>query len=148
MLVEGTPAPEFSLLDQTGEEHTLSQYKGKWILIYFYPKDNTPGCTAEACSIRDSWSEFSQAGLSVLGISADSVESHQKFAEKHELPFTLLADPTSEAISAYKAGTKGAKRVSYLIDPTGIIKKVYPKVKPNQHAQEVLADWKDLQSEL
>jgi thioredoxin-dependent peroxiredoxin len=143
------PAPEFSLPDQTGQIHTLKQYRGRWVLLYFYPKDDTPGCTSEACSLRDEWSEFAKFNAVVLGVSADSSESHHDFAEKYQLPFPLLADPDKNVIKAYDAwGEKkmyvtlyqGILRTSYLIDPDGKIAKIYPKVTPKPHAKEVLRD--------
>jgi thioredoxin-dependent peroxiredoxin len=148
-LKAGQTAPDFLLPDQDGQRHKLSDYLGKWVLLYFYPKDDTEGCIAEACGLRDSLADFSSLGAKVLGVSADSVESHRKFAEKFGLPFTLLADPERRAIGAYgvwgekeMAGKKfmGIFRTSFLIDPTGKIVKIYEKVKPLGHAPEVLAD--------
>ena len=153
MLDISTTAPAFTLPDQNGKTHSLSDYKGSWVLLYFYPKDNTPGCTAEACSIRDSYGDYKNAGIVVLGVSKDSVKSHKRFEEKYGLPFTLLSDESTDMIQAYGAwaqksmfGKKymGIKRVSYLIDPNGKIAQVYPNVKPNEHADEVLADVKAL----
>lgn len=149
----GTPAPDFTLPDQDAAEHTLSSYKGKWVLLYFYPKDDTPGCTKEACAIRDADPDLSSLGAVVLGVSADSVKSHKKFAEKYNLQFPLLADEEKKAIEAY--GVWGAKkfmgrdyegilRTSFLINPEGIISKVYESVKPEVHAGEVLTDLKTL----
>ncbi len=149
----GQQAPSFSLPDQDGKNHTLAQYKGKWVLLYFYPKDDTPGCTVEACSLRDNFPKFGQLDAVVLGVSADAVERHAKFAAKYKLPFTLLADPEKDAVKKYGTwGSKkifgrsymGTRRTSFLIDPTGKIAKVYEKVKPAQHAAEVLADIKVL----
>lgn len=145
----GQTAPEFSLPDQQGKIHGLKSYLGSWVLIYFYPKDDTPGCTTEACSIRDNWSEFSTSGITVLGISTDSVKSHQKFATKYKLPFTLLADEDKSVVTQYGVYGKkkfmgreyvGINRMSFLIDPKGKIIKVYEKVKPSEHAEEVLND--------
>lgn len=150
------PAPDFSLPDQTGKVHTLKQYRGKWVLLYFYPKDDTPGCTSEACSLRDQWSEFKNVNAVVLGVSADSSDSHQEFADKYQLPFPLLADPEKTVVNAYEAwGEKklyvtiyqGILRKSYLIDPHGKIAKIYPKVTPKPHAKEVLKDIKKLMKE-
>jgi peroxiredoxin Q/BCP len=124
------------LPDQDGKRHTLSSYRGQWVLLYFYPKDDTPGCTKEACMIRDSLPRFAGAKAVVFGISADSVESHKKFAEKYGLPFTLLADEKKEVIGKYGV----ASRTSFLIDSDGIVKKVYENVNPEMHAMEVLAD--------
>jgi peroxiredoxin Q/BCP len=147
----GDEAPNFSLPDQNGKTHHLSQYLGSWVLLYFYPKDDTPGCTREACSIRDNFAEFKKAGITVLGMSADSVQSHARFAEKYELPFTILSDPEKTTLKKYGAWAKkaflgksflGIKRMSYLISPEGKIAKIYPKVKPQEHASEVLRDAK------
>lgn len=144
-----TTAPDFALLDQDGEERTLSSYRGKWVLLYFYPKDDTPGCTKEACAIRDAFPRFDANRAVVLGISPDSVKSHKKFAEKYELPFTLLADEGHLIADLYGVwGPKkfmgreyeGVMRTSFLINPEGKIAKVYEGVKPEQHAEEVLAD--------
>lgn len=152
MPAAGTQAPDFSLLDQDGVTHTLSQYRGKWVLVYFYPKDDTPGCTKEACAIRDADPDLSSLGAVVLGISADSVKSHKKFAEKYGLAFPLLADEDRAAINAYGVwGDKkfmgreyeGILRTSFLIDPDGIVRKVYENVKPEVHAAEVLQDLKE-----
>ncbi len=148
-LKAGRKAPDFTLLDQNGDKHKLSQYKGDWVLIYFYPKDNTPGCTKEACAIRDQWSAFKRLKLKVLGISPDPVKKHASFVEKFELPFTLLADEEKKVVNKYGVwGLKkfmgreyeGTFRKSFLIDPDGKIAKVYEKVKPAEHAEEVLAD--------
>jgi thioredoxin-dependent peroxiredoxin len=153
MLEQGMKAPAFALLDQEGVEHRLTDQKGKWVLLYFYPKDDTPGCTKEACGIRDQWGDFKKMGVSVFGVSADSVAKHKKFVEKYTLPFTLLADEEKELVKAYGVwGQKkfmgreylGIHRVSFLIDPEGKIAKVYPKVKAAVHAQEVLNDLKEL----
>lgn len=144
-------APNFSLKDQDGNVHNLSNYKGKWLLLYFYPKDNTPGCTKEACQIRDSFPSFKDLGIAVLGISADSVESHKKFAQKYNLPFPLLSDEDKKVIKSYGVlGKKkfmgkefvGIKRTSFLIDPYGKIFKIYENVSPDKHAKEVLEDLK------
>ena len=143
-------APTFALLDQNGQTRQLSDYKGKNVLLYFYPKDNTPGCIKEACAIRDAWAEFKRAGIVVLGVSVDTVASHQKFAAKYKLPFTLLADEDKTVVKAYGVWGKkkfmgreysGAKRISFLIDKQGRVLKIYEEVKPEEHAAEVLADW-------
>ena len=139
MLALGTKAPDFSAPDQTGEIHHLSDHLGKWVLLYFYPKDNTPGCTTEACTLRDNYENFEKIDVDVLGVSADPVESHNGFAQKYELPFPLISDPNKTIIKAYEADGF-AKRVSYLIDPEGRIIKTYEKVKPGDHAAEVLQD--------
>lgn len=144
-----TKAPDFSLLDQSGKTHKLSGYKGKWVLLYFYPKDDTPGCTKEACVLRDSLPDFKKLKAVVLGISKDSVESHKKFAKKYGLPFTLLSDEDKQVIKKYGVWGKksmmgksymGVRRTSFLISPVGKIVKVYKDVKPDKHAAEVLED--------
>jgi peroxiredoxin Q/BCP len=146
MLENNTQAPDFSLPDQDGTNHTLSSYRGSFVLIYFYPKDDTPGCTKEACAIRDAYDVFTKQGMVVLGISKDSVASHKKFTEKYGLPFTLLADTDKKVITDYKAGSLlMTKRISYLVDPQGMIVKSYPKVDPAMHAKEILADVATLQ---
>lgn len=146
-------APEFSLPDQNGKIHSLLDYKGKWILIYFYPKDDTSGCTIEACSFRDNLPKFLKSDLVVLGISADSIVSHKKFVEKHKLTFTLLADEQKQIVTEYGVwqeknfmGKKymGISRASFLINPQGKIVKIYEKVNPIKHAQEVLTDFAQL----
>lgn len=145
LLSIGAHAPEFSLQDHTGTIRTLSDYKGSYVVVYFYPKDDTPGCTKEACMIRDMYDEYAQNGIIVLGISKDSPESHIKFKEKYELPFTLLSDPGQSTIQAYGAsGTLFNKRITYIIDPEGVIAKVYPDVDPASHAMELLNDLKTL----
>jgi len=142
-------SPDFSLKDQNGKAHSLSEYKGKWVLLYFYPRDFTPGCTTEACGIRDNFDEYKKKGIVVLGVSSDSVESHKKFAAKHELPFTLLSDENKKVIKMYGVekeknifGKKvmGVSRTSYLINPKGEIAKIYKNVKPPIHASQVLED--------
>lgn len=149
----GTAAPTFTLPDQDGKEHSLSEYAGKWVLIYFYPRDDTPGCTIEACTIRDQFKDFTKIGAVVLGISTDSVASHKKFATSYNLPFTLLADVNKEVVGAYGVfGEKkfmgrtymGTNRMSFLINPEGKVAKVYEKVKPLMHAAEVIADLTEL----
>lgn len=146
-------APDFSLPDQNGKMHTLGQYRGKWVILYFYPKDDTPGCTKEACSFRDSIAEFTRRGVTILGVSKDSVASHKKFAEKYHLNFTLLSDESLATIKAYNAwGEKkfmgrvfdGVLRTTYLINPSGEIKKVYEKVNPLVHSGEILKDFNDV----
>ncbi len=148
-----TIAPDFTLIDQFGTEQRLSYYRGKWVVLYFYPKDNTPGCTTEACSFRDNFSELTKQGIVVLGVSKDSVASHQKFATKHNLPFLLLSDPDHQVIEQYSAwGEKkfmgklflGILRMTYLINPAGEIAKVYPKVNPSVHTAGILRDFAEL----
>ncbi len=142
MLNTGTHAPDFTLLDQDGNAHTLSSYLGQYVLIYFYPKDDTPGCTKEACTIRDIYKDFESTGVKVFGVSKDSVASHKKFALKYDLPFTLLADTKRELIERYGAAKDngGTQRISYLIDPEGMIVKTYPTVTPTEHGAEILRD--------
>ena len=149
----GSVAPAFTLQDQNGEERSLESHKGKWVLMYFYPKDDTPGCTKEACAIRDEFPQFDASKAVVLGISPDSVKSHKKFEEKYQLPFTLLADEKKEVANLYGVwGRKkfmgreydGVFRSSFLISPDGKIAKVYENVKPEKHAAEVLADLAEL----
>lgn len=149
-------APTFSLKDQNNEEHSLSDYAGKWVVLYFYPKDDTPGCTTEACNFRDSREAIAEFGNSVvIGISKDTVRSHKKFADKFDLNFTLLSDPDHEVIEAYGAwqqksmfGKKymGIQRMTIIIDPKGNISKEYPKVSPAKHAAEIIADLRQLQA--
>lgn len=145
----GNRAPEFWLADHTGKTHSLKEYRGKWVLLYFYPKDNTPGCTKEACGVRDLWSEFKKKDTVVLGVSTDTVLSHMKFRGKYQLPFALLADEKKVVVQKYGVwGEKkfmgrtyqGIKRTSFLIDPKGVIVKIYENVKPPTHAREVLDD--------
>ena len=145
----GQTAPDFTLLDQSSTAHQLASYRGRWVLVYFYPKDDTPGCTTEACGLRDRFSEFQKIKAVVLGISTDSVESHKKFADKFKLPFPLLSDNQKSVVQAYGVwGEKqfmgktylGISRTSFLIDPTGKIAKIYPKVKPEEHTEDILRD--------
>lgn len=141
MLKENIFAPDFRLPDQNGDYHSLSSYKGNWLLIYFYPMDFTPGCTKEACSIRDSFADFSKYHIKVLGISGDSMSSHKKFAEKHNLSFPLLADSSKDVIRRYEANFLFfTKRISYLIDPKGKIRKAYNFVNPSKHPHQVILD--------
>lgn len=146
---EGAPAPSFKLQDQNGDWHTLDEYHGKWLALYFYPKDDTPGCTTEACNFRDNIYAFKAIGAAVVGISVDDVDSHKEFSDKYKLPFTLLADPTHETAMAYGVLkdyklAKIASRQSFLIDPDGNIAKHYEDVDPKDHTAEVLADIKTL----
>lgn len=144
MLKEGTKIIDFSLVDQDGVEHKLSDYNSDKVLLYFYPKDDTPGCTKEACMITEVYDDFKKAGIVVLGVSADSPESHKKFKEKYNLPFTLLSDPDKKAIKEYGADSLlFTKRISYLIE-NGIIVKTYPKVDPANHAMEILKSVKEI----
>ena len=147
-LKEGDKAPDFSANTSGGGKISLADFKGKNVILYFYPNDDTPGCTKEACAFRDNFSEFKKRGAVVLGVSPDSVKSHDKFVEKFKLPFTLLADEDKKIVEAYGVwgeksfmGRKymGAHRVTFLIGPDGKIKKIWPEVKPDEHAREVLA---------
>ena len=148
----GQAAPDFNCVDSKGNPHSLKQYMsdGKSVILYFYPKDDTPGCTKEACAIRDAWSDFASAGLKVVGVSMDDERSHVKFQEKYRLPFPLIADTRLELANAYGVyGEKkfmgktydGIHRMSFLIGADGLILKTYCKVKPDDHAGEVLADF-------
>ncbi len=142
------PAPDFELLDETGSPRRLSDYRGKPVVLYFYPKDDTPGCTKEACSFRDDYSDYEKAGVVILGVSPDSPKSHAKFKEKYNLPFTLLADEDHRVCELYGAwGRKkfmgreydGVLRTTFLIGPDGTILRIFPDVKPEGHSKEVLA---------
>ncbi|MEP6911318.1 MAG: thioredoxin-dependent thiol peroxidase [bacterium] len=151
MLKEGDKAPDFKARDAEGSQVKLSAFRGQKVVLYFYPKDDTPGCTKEACSFRDSHSKLTRRGIKVLGVSLDSEASHKKFAAKYDLPFTLLSDPERSVSEAY--GTYGEKkfmgrtymglhRMTFLIDEKGRIKKIFNKVKPEGHADEVLEAFK------
>jgi peroxiredoxin Q/BCP len=146
-LKEGDKAPDFTVSTNGGGKLSLSDYKGKNVILYFYPKDDTPGCTKEACAFRDFYGDFKKKGAVVFGVSTDSTKSHDKFVEKFKLPFTLLADEDKKIVEAYGVwgeksfmGRKymGTHRVTFLIGPDGKIKKIWPKVKPEEHAEEVL----------
>lgn len=148
MIQEGERAPDFALKDADGKMWTLADFRGKTVVLYFYPKDNTPGCTTEACSFRDRYEEFKKRGVEVVGVSADSEKSHKSFAEKQNLPFLLLSDPEKKTIEAYGAlGERklygriflGILRSTFIIDGEGIVQKVFPKVTPAGHAEEILA---------
>jgi peroxiredoxin Q/BCP len=150
----GDPAPEFTLPDQDGRIHKLADSRGRWVLVYFYPEDDTPSCTKEACGVRDNLPAFEALEAEVFGISPDSVADHRKFADKYGLNFTLLADPDREVLEMYEAwGEKisygrtiiGTKRISYLIDPQGRIAKIYLMVDSPNHAAEVLEDIRRLE---
>jgi len=143
----GTAAPGFRLQDQNGTWHTLEQYRGKWVALYFYPKDQTPGCTTQACDFRDNIFAFRDIGAVLLGISVDDVASHKKFAEEHGLPFTLLADTTKQTAAQYGVLIKllgFAKRETFLIDPQGRVAKRYFDVEPEGHSDVVIRDLKAL----
>ncbi len=144
------PAPGFCLPDEEGREHCLEAYRGRPVVLYFYPKDNTPGCTTEALGFKENYDRFAQAGVVVLGVSPDDAASHRRFKAKHGLPFPLLSDPERRVLTAYEAwGPKkmygreymGVLRKTYIIGPDGRIRKIYPKVRPKGHAQQV---WDDL----
>jgi thioredoxin-dependent peroxiredoxin len=145
---EGTPAPDFELTSDSGEQVRLSELRGTPVVLYFYPKDDTPGCTAQACGIRDAWSEFERSGARVLGISPDGEASHVKFKEKYDLPFTLLADEGHAVAEQYGVWAEktymgrtymGVDRSTFVIDADGTVKRVLRKVKPDTHADEVLS---------
>ena len=147
MLDVGMKAPDFKLQDKDGREITLSGFRGKKVVLYFYPKDNTPGCTNQACAFASAYDGFKTKGVEVIGVSKDSVASHVKFAEKYNLPFILISDPELKAIKAYDVWqekkmygkvTFGVVRTTYVIDEEGIIEKVMPKVKPDTNAAEIL----------
>jgi peroxiredoxin Q/BCP len=145
----GSPAPAFRLQDQTGAWHALSDYKGKWVVLYFYPKDNTPGCTTQACEFRDNIFAYREMGAVILGVSVDDVASHKTFSDEHSLPFPILADSEKTTAAAY--GTLMtykemvlSQRDTYIIDPQGRIAKHYVKVDPKGHSELVLADLKQL----
>ena len=148
MLEVGMKAPDFSLLDKDGNTVRLSDFQGKKVVLYFYPKDNTPGCTRQACAFAASYEQFKTQDAAVIGISKDSVASHLKFAQKYDLPFVLLSDPELQAIQAdgvwqekklYGKVSMGVVRTTYIINEQGIIEKVMPKVKPDTNAAEILA---------
>ncbi len=146
---EGDVAPEFNLQDQKGAWHELSGYRGQWVVLYFYPKDGTPGCTTEACNFRDDILRFKALGVKVLGVSVDDVASHEEFAEKHQLPFSLLADESMETAATYgvlrdSSLGKIANRETFVIDPDGIIIRHYAKVNPDSHAAQLLTDLGEL----
>ena len=147
MLAAGTQAPSFSLPDQNGQTHTLEEYRGQKVVLYFYPKDNTPGCTKQACAFGELYPQFREKGAVVLGVSKDSVASHKKFEEKYGLPFTILSDEGLEAIKAYDVWqeknmygkkTMGVVRTTYLIDESGVIVRAFGKVKAAENPQQML----------
>ena len=145
----GDPAPDFDLLDQDGEARSLEDYRDGWVALYFYPKDDTPGCTTEACEFRDDIFKYRRMGCQILGVSLDDTASHKEFAEKYSLPFPLLADTEGAVASAYGVKTRFgnaavAKRQTFLIDPDGNVARHYEKVNPEVHSDEVLADLAEL----
>ncbi|MEQ1531948.1 MAG: peroxiredoxin [Sideroxydans sp.] len=145
----GEAAPDFNLLDQAGKSHQLKDFAGQWLVLYFYPKDDTPGCTQEACAFRDDLSKLTKLGAQVVGVSVDDGASHAEFAKKYHLPFPLLADKSTEVAARYGAllnlGVfKIAKRYTFLIDPQGKVAKVYEKVETSKHSTEIIEDLKQL----
>ena len=145
----GKPAPDFNLPDQNGKYHTLREYRGKWLVLYFYPKDDTPGCTQEACAFRDDLNQISELGAQVAGVSVDDTDSHAEFAKKYHLPFPLLADKTAATADRYGALMnlwliKFARRYTFLIDPQGNVSKVYLSVETSRHSKQIIADLKKL----
>lgn len=151
MVVVTDKAPDFSLIGTDGKTHSLSELKGKWVVLYFYPKDDTPGCTVEACSIRDARDDLAALGTEVVGISKDDPSSHEKFKAKHSLNFLLLSDPTGATINAYGAwgkkmfGKEGILRKTFIINPEGVIVKVYGRVTPLGHGEQLVTAIKELQ---
>lgn len=147
------PAPDFTLPGSDGKTHTLADYRGKWLILYFYPKDDTPGCTVEACSLRDARDSLAELGANVVGISKDGASSHDKFKAKHSLNFTLLSDPKAVAINSYGAwgkkmfGNEGILRKTFIISPNGTVVKVYGRVTPLGHGEQVVEELKRLQSQ-
>ncbi len=141
----GAPAPAFSLADQSGKARTLAEFRGKWVVLYFYPKDDTPGCTEEACNFRDDIFALSQMGAQGIRVSLDDSASHAQFAKKYSLPFPLLADPSGAVTDSYGAlpqGGRYARRYTFLIDPAGKVAKVYTSVETSRHSVEVIEDLK------
>lgn len=147
MLKEGDKAPDFGVKDQDGRLHQLSDYKGKKIALYFYPKDLTPGCTTQSCNLRDNYTDLKKAGIEVIGVSADTEKKHVQFIDKHQLPFTLLADTDKKLINAYGVwGPKkfmgkefdGINRTTFIIDEQGFIKKIIDKVETKNHAEQII----------
>mgnify|MGYP001002713708 FL=1 len=147
----GSKAPNFNLSDQNSIQHQLSDYEGSWVILYFYPKDDTPGCTTQACDFRDAVKRIIASKSNVFGVSLDSVESHKRFADKNNLPFSLLSDESGEVSEAYDSlnnfmSFKSAKRNTFIIDPDGKVAKIYLSVKPSTHSQMVLDDLNQLQN--
>lgn len=145
-------APDFTLSDDSGTDHSLSDYRGRWVIVYFYPKDDTPGCTVEACSLRDARDELASMGAEIIGISKDDASSHEKFKSKHLLNFTLLTDPEARTINDYEAwgkkqfGNEGILRKTFIIDPKGIVAKVYGRVTPAGHGEQIVHELEQLQA--
>ncbi|USN53037.1 MAG: thioredoxin-dependent thiol peroxidase [Candidatus Nomurabacteria bacterium] len=153
MLKIGSKAPAFNLPDKDGVMHKLADKKREWVVLYFYPKDDTPGCTVEACSFRDNLPKFKKLGITVYGVSVDSQKKHQKFADKYDLPFTLLSDEEKKTVNDYGVWSlkkfmgreyMGILRWTFLINPEGKIAKIYENVKPAEHVEEILKDMKEL----
>ncbi|HTN94399.1 MAG TPA: peroxiredoxin [Gallionella sp.] len=145
----GKPAPDFNLPDQNGKQHVLQDYRGKWLVLYFYPKDDTPGCTQEACAFRDDLTQIGALGAQVVGVSVDDTGSHAAFAKKYHLPFPLLADKTTETAERYGALMnlyliKFARRYTFLIDPLGNVSKVYLSVETSRHSKQIIDDLKKM----
>jgi thioredoxin-dependent peroxiredoxin len=146
------PAPSFTLFDADDTPHSLSDYSGKWVVLYFYPKDDTPGCTVEACSLRDARDDIAALGAEIVGVSQDDAAAHEKFKAKHTLNFTLLSDPEREVIDAYGAwgkkmfGKEGILRRTFIINPDGIVVKAYGRVTPLGHGEQIVAELKALQA--
>jgi peroxiredoxin Q/BCP len=152
-LAVGSPAPKFTLLDQKSKTHALADYRGRWVVLYFYPKDDTPGCTTEACNFRDDLPALRALNVQILGISLDDTKSHAQFAEKYSLPFPLLADTKGDVTHAYGSlwsigPLRIAKRYTFVIDPEGRVAKIYRNVKPATHSRELQQDVKELQKEM
>ena len=149
----GDPAPDFSLVDQHGKLQRLSAFRNRWVVLYFYPKDDTPGCTKEACSFRDDYLKLARLNAEVLGISIDNTESHAAFSSKYHLPFPLLADSSGKVADAYGSffsfgPLKFARRHTFIIDPSGKIARIYRKVEPGKHSDQVMLDLVELQKNL
>ena len=149
-LAVGSPAPKFTLMDQESKTHALAEYRGRWVVLYFYPKDDTPGCTTEACNFRDDLPALRALNVQILGISLDDTKSHALFAEKYRLPFPLLADTEGDVARAYGSlwsigPLRIAKRYTFVIDPEGRVAKIYRNVKPADHSRELQHDLKELQ---
>lgn len=151
----GTTAPDFTAPTQTGETIQLSDYRGQWVALYFYPKDNTPGCTKQACSLRDGYTTLQDKGIAVIGVSEDGVDSHADFADEYNLPFPLVADPDHNILleygvygerNLYGNTVVGTKRTTYLIDPEGIVRHVFKRPKTDAHVDEILSKWEPLQA--
>ena len=147
----GKPAPDFNLLDQNGKQHALKDYRGKWLVLYFYPKNDTPGCTQQACAFRDDLNQISELGAQVVGVSVDDSDSHAAFAKKYHLPFPLLADSKGAVAASYGAlmnlgFMKVARRYTFLIDPQGNVGKVYLSVETSRHSKEIIEDLQKLTS--